>query len=191
MRPNRDLSFVVTNELAVQPVVTNFTITFLYFGKLQMEGNFNALSSLCGRCTATLKRPSCGLTVLNYRIKLTFIFIKSAMRHSQGSVRAPHGLENHCALDAQSVNVYRKVVDFRLVRKPFYGPRPLILDLTTSTVEANTLRHPHCDVAIAMVFSRKQTARRTDALCDQRFRYCCFHIGMSVAATEESTGGEF
>ena len=29
MHPNRDLSFVVTNELAVWPVVKSFTITFL------------------------------------------------------------------------------------------------------------------------------------------------------------------
>ena len=41
------------------------------------------------------------------RIKLTFIFLKSGMRHSQGSVQAPHGLENRCASDAQSVNVRR------------------------------------------------------------------------------------
>ena len=100
-----------------------------------------------------------------YRINLTFIFLKSAMRHSQGSVGAPH------ASDAKSVNVRRKVVDRRLicehVRKPLYGPRPLILDLTTYTVEANSLRHPQGDPAIARVFGRKQTARWMDALCDQ------------------------
>ena len=103
-----------------------------------------------------------------YGIKL------SAVGHSQGSVRAPHGLENHCASDAQSVNVCRKDGDRRLickyVCKPVYGPRPLILDLTTFTTEANSLRNLHGDVAIAMDFGRKQTARRTDALCDQGFR---------------------
>ena len=40
-------SFVTTNELAVRPVVTSFTITEI----------FTALSSLSGGCTATLKRP--------------------------------------------------------------------------------------------------------------------------------------
>ena len=43
-----------------------------------------------------------------YRIKLRFIFLKSAMRHSQGSVGAPHGLKNRRASDAQSVNVRPK-----------------------------------------------------------------------------------
>ena len=99
-----------------------------------------------------------------YRIKLTFMFLKSAARHSQGSVRAPHGLENRRASDAQSVNVRKKDVDRRLicehVRKPLCVPRPLILDLTTSTVEANSLRHPQGGAAIATVFGRKQTARR-------------------------------
>ena len=103
-----------------------------------------------------------------YRIKLTLIFLKSAVRHSQGTVGAPHGLENRCASDAQSVNVRRRVVDRRLicehVRKPLYGPRPLILDLTASTVEANSLRHPQGGAAIVTVFGRKQTARRTDAV---------------------------
>ena len=79
-------------------------------------------------------------------------------------MRAPHGLENRRASDAQSVNVRKMVVDHRLicehVRKPIYGPRPLILDLTTCTVEANSLRHPHGDVAIATVFGRKQAANR-------------------------------
>ena len=107
-----------------------------------------------------------------YRIKLTFIFLKSAVRHSQGSVRAPHGFENRRASDAQSVNVCRKDVDRRLicehVRKPLYGPRPLILDLTTSTVEANSFRHPQGNAAI---FDRKQTAQRTYALCDQGFTH--------------------
>ena len=153
MQPNKDLSFVVTNELAVRPVVASFTITDI----------FNALSSLREGCTATLRRPSCGLTVLKEK-KLTFIFLKSAVSHSQGSVGAPHGLENRCASDAQSVNVRRKVVDCRLicehVCKPLYGPRPLILDRTTSTAEANSLRHPQGDPAIATVFGRKQTANR-------------------------------
>ena len=78
------------------------------------------------------------------------------------------------ALDAQSVNVCRKVVNCTLicehVCKPRYGPRLLILDLTTCTVEANSLRHPQGDAAIATVFGRKQTARRTVALCDLGFR---------------------
>ena len=43
-----------------------------------------------------------------YRIKLTFIFLKSAVRHSQGSVGVPNSLEKR-ASDAQSVNVLRKV----------------------------------------------------------------------------------
>ena len=46
------------------------------------------------------------------------------------------------------------------VRKPFYGPRPLILDLTTSTFEANSLRHPQGDAAIATVFGCKQAVNR-------------------------------
>ena len=83
----------------------------------------------------------------------------------------PHGLENCCASDAKSVNVSSKDVDRRLiceqVRKPLYGPRQLILDLTTSTVEANSLSHPQGGAAISSAFGRKQTARRTDALCDQ------------------------
>ena len=84
MRPNRDLSFVVTNELAVRPVVTSFTITEM----------FNALSSLRGGCTAAWKRPWGGLEEAllwphgPYRIKLTFILSKNAVRHSQGSVGA-------------------------------------------------------------------------------------------------------
>ena len=86
------------------------------------------------------------------------------MRHSQGSVGAPHGIKNSRASDAQSVNVRRKVVDRRLiceiVRKPLYGPRPLILDLTASTVQANSLRHPQGDAAIATVFGRTQAANR-------------------------------
>ena len=97
------------------------------------------------------------------------------MRHSQGSGGSRHSLENRRASDAQSVNVRRKVVDRRLicehVRKPLYGTQPLILDLTASTVEANSLRHPQGDAAIATVFGRKQVARRTDALCDQGFTY--------------------
>ena len=72
-------------------------------------------------------------------------------------MRAPH-------VNAQSVNVRRKDVDRRLicehVRKPLYDPRPLILDLTTSTVEANSLRHPQGNAAIATVFGRKQAANR-------------------------------
>ena len=43
--------------------------------------------------------------------------------------------------------------------------------ITTSTVEANSLRHPQGDAAIATFFGRKQTARRTDALCDQGLRF--------------------
>ena len=97
------------------------------------------------------------------------------MGQSQGSVRALHGLENRLVSDAQSINVCRKLVDRRLlckhVCKPLYGPQPLILNLTTSTVEANSLRHSQGDAAIATVFGRKQTARRTDALCDQGFMY--------------------
>ena len=85
----------------------------------------------------------------------------------------PHGLENRRAPDAQLVNVRRKDVDRTLicehVRKPLYNPRPLTLDLTTFTVEANSLRHPQGDAAILTVFGRKQTAWRTDALCDQGF----------------------
>ena len=73
---------------------------------------------------------------------------------------APHGLENRRASDARSVNVRRKVVDRRLicehVRKPPYGPRPLVLDLTASTFEAISLRHPQGDAAIATVFGRKE-----------------------------------
>ena len=121
----------------------------------------NALSSLPGGCIATLKRPWGGLeeaflwTHGPYRIKLTFILLKSAVRHSQGSVRTPHGLKNRRASDAHSVNVHRKDMDRRLicepVCKPLYGPRPLILDLTTSTVEANSLRHPQGDTAIATI----------------------------------------
>ena len=65
-----------------------------------------------GHLEETLRRPSCGLSP--YRIKLTFILLKNAMRHSQGSVGAPHGLENRHASDAESVNV-RKVVDRRLI----------------------------------------------------------------------------
>ena len=88
--------------------------------------------------------------------------------HSQGSVGAPQGLENRRVSDAPSVSVRRKDVDCRLicehVRKPLYGPRPLILDLTASTVEANSLTHSQGDAAIATVFGCKQTARRTDAL---------------------------
>ena len=156
MRPNWDLSFVVTNELAVRPVMISFTITFLLMH--------------CPLCAEDARPP---WKVLEeaflwphcpYRIKLTFIFLKSAVRHSQGSVRAPHALENRRASDAQSVNVRRKDVDCRLicehVRKPIYGPRPLILDLTTSTVEANSLRHPQGNAAIATVFGRKQAANR-------------------------------
>ena len=94
-----------------------------------------------------------------YRIKLTFIFSKSAMI-SQGSVGVPHGLENRCVSDTQSVYVRRKVVDGRLickhVHKPLYGPRPLILELTTCMVEAKSLRHLQGDVAIATVFSRNR-----------------------------------
>ena len=86
------------------------------------------------------------------------------MSHSQGSVGAPQGLENRRASDTQLVNVRRMVVDRRLicehVRKPLYGPRPLILDLTASTVEANSLRHLQGDAAIATVFGRKQAANR-------------------------------
>ena len=41
---------------------------------------------------------------------------------------------------------------------PLYGPRPLIFDRTTSTVEANSLRHPQGDPAIATVFGRKLPA---------------------------------
>ena len=55
------------------------------------------------------------------------------------------------------------------VCKPLYGLRPLILDLMTSTAEANSLRHPQGNAAIATVWGRKQTAQRTDALCDQGF----------------------
>ena len=99
-----------------------------------------------------------------YRIKTTFIFLKSVVRHSEGSVRATHGLENRRASDAQSVNVHRKVVDHRLiceyVLKPLYGTRPLTLDLTTSTDESNSLRHPQGDSAIAMFFGSKQAANR-------------------------------
>ena len=90
--------------------------------------------------------------------------------------RAPDGLENSCALDSHSINVRRKVVArrliFKLVCKPLYGPRPLILDLTTCTVEANSLRHPHGHFVIAPVFGSKQKTRRTDALCEQGLR--CF-----------------
>ena len=116
-----------------------------------------------------------------YRIKLTFIFLKSAVRHYQGSVGAPHSLENGRASGAQLVNVRRKVVDRILicehVRKPLYGPRPLIFDLTASTVKANSLRHPQGDGAIATVFGHKQAAnkRRTDVLCDQGLRYLWGH----------------
>ena len=63
------------------------------------------------------------------------------------------------------------------VRKPLYGPGPLILDLTTSTAKANSLRHPQGDAAIAAVFGRKQTARQTDALCDQGFIEAHFLVG--------------
>ena len=85
---------------------------------------------------------------------------------------APQGLENCHVSDAQSVNIRKKVVDRKQickhVRKPLYGPRLLILDLTTSTAEAiNSLWHPQGDAAITTVFGRKQTAQRTDALCDQ------------------------
>ena len=108
MRPVRDLSFVVTLELAVRPVVRNFT------------------------------------------------------RHSQGSVGVPHGLKDCRASDAKSTNVRTADVDRRLicehVRKPLYGPRPLIFDRTTSTVEVNSLRHPQGDPAIATVFGRELPA---------------------------------
>ena len=160
IRPNRDLSFVVTNELTVRPVVTSFAITSLLMHY--------------PLCAEDARPPWSGLEEAflwphgPYRIKLTFIFSKSAVRHSQGSVRAPHGLENRCSSDAQSVNVRRKDVD-----------RRLILDLTTCTVEANSLRHPHGDVAIATVFGRKQTARRMDALCDQGFTSALGKLGYS------------
>ena len=101
----------------------------------------------------------------HYRIKLTFIFLKSAIRHSQGSVGAPHDLEYRRASDAQSVNDRRKVVDRRLICEHVrYGPRPLILDLTASTVEANSLRHSQGDAAIATVLAanRPQTDRTAD-----------------------------
>ena len=119
MRPNSDLSFVVTNELAVRPVVISFTITFLLMHY-----------PLC----AEDARPPCrGLeeTFLwphgPYRIILTFIFLKSTVRHSRaalsmisGSAARPR-LENRRA----SVNVRRKVADRRVicehVRKPIYG----------------------------------------------------------------------
>ena len=75
---------------------------------------------------------------------------------------APHGLKDCRASDAKSTNVRRLVADRRLicehVRKPLYGPRPLIFDRTTSTVEANSLRHPQGDPAIATVFGRKLPA---------------------------------
>ena len=84
------------------------------------------------------------------------------MRHSQGSVGAPRGLKDCRASDAKSTNVRTADVDRRLicehVRKPLYGPRPLIFDRTTSTVEANSLRHPQGDPAIATVFGRKLPA---------------------------------
>ena len=84
------------------------------------------------------------------------------MRHSQGSVGAPHGLKDCRASDAKSTNVRRLVADRRLicehVRKPLNGPRPLIFGRTTSTVEANSLRHPQGDPAIATVFGRKLPA---------------------------------
>ena len=92
MQPNRNLSFVVTNELAVRPVVTSFTI----------KGIFNALSSLRGGCTATLKKLRGGLPQWPhgpYRIKLT---LKDQWEHRRAS-------------DTQSVNDRRKVVDRRLI----------------------------------------------------------------------------
>ena len=60
------------------------------------------------------------------------------------------------------------------VRKPLYGPGPLILDRTTSAVEANSLRHPQGDAAIPTVFGRKETARRTDACVCVRVRVCAY-----------------
>ena len=112
---------------------------------------------------ATLKRPS-GLLLASRSLhnKINIYFLKSAVRHSQGTVGAPHILENCRASDAQSVNVRRKVMDRRLickhVCKPLYGPRPLILDLTTSTVEANFMRHPQGDTQSP----RPQTDRMVD-----------------------------
>ena len=68
---------------------------------------------------------------------------------------APHGLKDCRASDAKSTNVRTADVDRRLicehVRKPLY-------DRTTSTVEANSLRQPQGDTAIATVFGRKLPA---------------------------------
>ena len=94
------------------------------------------------------------------------------MRHSQGSVGAPHGLKDCRASDAKSTNVRTADVDRRLVcehvRKPLYGPRPLIFDRTTSTVEANSLRHPQGDPATATDFGRKLPANSPHGgrMCD-------------------------
>ena len=75
---------------------------------------------------------------------------------------APHGLKDCRASDAKSTNVCTADVDRRLicehVRKPLYGPRPLIFDGTPSMVEANSLRHPQGDPAIATVSGRKLPA---------------------------------
>ena len=103
MRPTKDLSFVVTNELALRPVgqvLQSRTFLMHYPISWRMHGHLE-------EAFLWPHGP--------YRIKLTFIFLKIAVRHSQGSVGAPHGLENSRASDAQSVNVRRKVVDHRLI----------------------------------------------------------------------------
>ena len=104
---------------------------------------------------------------------------------------APHGLKDCRASDAKSTNVRTADVDRRLicehVRKPLYGPRPLIFDRTTSTVEANSLRHPQGDPAIATVFGRKLPANSphggrmpnvTRALCVKLPRLFTVYLSM-------------
>ena len=69
-----------------------------------------------GHIEETLRRLTCGLTVLiDMKNKINIYFLKSAVRHSQGSVGAPHGLGNRRASDAQSINVRRKVLDRQLI----------------------------------------------------------------------------
>ena len=78
------------------------------------------------------------------------------------SVGAPHDLEYRCASDAQSVNDRRKVVDRRLICERSQ----------TSLRSTTTDLGPHGlygwgQLGFWPQTGRKQTARRTYALCDQ------------------------
>ena len=118
---------------------------------------FSALSSLLrmmrrmhGHLEETLRRHTFGLKVpIDMKNKINIYFLKSAVRNSQGSVRAPHGLGNRRASDAQSINVLDHRLICKHVRKPLYGPRTLILVCTSRPVQLRPTPwgHPHGDVA--------------------------------------------